>query len=80
MAKCKSCGAEIIWIKTRNGKAMPCDAEPVPYRESFSGGMKLVTKAGDVVPGHYDGTSKDFAFISHFATCPNANRHRRKEA
>lgn len=25
MAKCKGCGAEIIWLETKNGKAMPCD-------------------------------------------------------
>ena len=78
MAKCKSCGADIIWIKTKNGRSTPCDAKPIPFRESFSGGMKLVTKAGDVVPGNYDGTSDDFAYISHFATCPNADQHRRK--
>ena len=78
MAKCKSCGADIIWIKTKNGRSMPCDAKPIPFRESFSGGMKLVTKAGDIVPGNYDGTSNEFAYISHFATCPNADQHRRK--
>lgn len=22
---CKGCGASIVWIKTPNGKAMPCD-------------------------------------------------------
>ena len=27
MPKCKGCQAEIIWIKTVNGKNMPCNAE-----------------------------------------------------
>lgn len=77
--KCRSCGEEIIWIKMKSGKAMPCDVKPIPYRESFSGGMKLVTPAGDVISGNYDGTSDNFAYISHFATCPNADQHRRKK-
>lgn len=75
--RCKSCGAEIIWIQMKSGKAMPCDDEPIPYRELFSGGMKLVTEQGEVVTGAYDGTSKTVAYTSHFATCPNANRHRK---
>ena len=77
--KCRSCGEEIIWIKMKSGKAMPCDVKPIPYRETFSGGMKLVTPAGDVISGNYDGTSDNFAYISHFATCPNADQHRRKK-
>ncbi len=40
--ECRSCGATIYWVKTRNGKRAPYDGEG----------------------------------ISHFATCPNANRHR----
>ena len=27
MPKCRGCQAEIIWIKTVNGKNMPCNAE-----------------------------------------------------
>ena len=27
MAKCRSCGAEIVWVKTLQGKNMPIDAE-----------------------------------------------------
>lgn len=30
MSKCKSCGAEIIWIKTKSGKAMVIDMEYTP--------------------------------------------------
>lgn len=78
MSKCKSCGAEIKWIRMKSGKAMSVDEKPIPYRESFSSGMKLVTKSGEIVQGFYDGTSKNFGYTSHFATCPNANHHRRK--
>lgn len=29
METCRSCGAEIVWGRTNNGKAMPIDPEPV---------------------------------------------------
>ncbi|WP_420768732.1 hypothetical protein ACNR9V_03105 [Parageobacillus thermoglucosidasius] len=41
MAKCKGCGAEIVWIKTPNGKAMPCDPEK----------KVLVSDEGEIVSG-----------------------------
>lgn len=45
-SKCRSCGAEIYWVKTKAGKSMPIER----------------TASGDM--------------ISHFATCPNASKHR----
>ena len=30
---CKACGKPIVWIRTTKGKSMPCDAEPVAYKE-----------------------------------------------
>ncbi len=29
---CKSCGMPILWVKTRSGKAMPCDIKPIRFR------------------------------------------------
>ena len=37
MAKCKSCGAEIRWIKMRSGKSMPCNPVGIHYREGVQG-------------------------------------------
>lgn len=42
MAKCKSCGAEIVWITTINGKSMPCNAEKTT----------IVTEDGKTITGH----------------------------
>ena len=78
MKRCRSCGAQIIWIKMKSGKAMPVDAKPIPYRESFSSGMKLVTAEGEVVQASYDGNSQNYGYTSHFVTCPNADMHRRR--
>lgn len=29
MAQCRSCGAEIEWLKTKSGKSIPVDRKPV---------------------------------------------------
>ena len=81
MAKCKSCGAEIIWIKMRSGKSAPYNPEPIHYRKfvhNIENMLVLVTPEGDVTPGEACEDSDLFGYISHFATCPNANRHRKR--
>lgn len=42
MAKCKGCGAEIIWLKTKNDKAMPCDEKK----------QTIITESGETVTGY----------------------------
>ena len=49
---CKSCGAKIVWIKTQNGRSMPCDAEQVEYQKNYRGSALVVTKDGEVVRGN----------------------------
>ena len=53
MSICKGCGAEISWIRTKNGKSMPVDEKPVPYYEGSS--AKIVLEDGTVVSGDLDG-------------------------
>jgi len=83
MARCRSCGASITWAWTLNGKRMPIDAEPVedgnleiaarndegePVVRYLSGGDRNPLPGFDLVP----------RYVSHFATCPNAQDHRKK--
>ena len=42
MSKCKGCGAEIIWIKTKAGKSMPCNLEKIT----------IVTEQGETIVGY----------------------------
>ncbi len=80
---CKSCGAVIVWIKTRGGKNMPCDPEPIAFKESREGGDLFVMKDGTVHRGirYADGNAVQdelhTGYISHFANCPFADKHRR---
>ena len=81
MSKCKSCGAEIKWITTVNGKSMPVDAEPVQFHQDPAGREIFVTKGGAVVRGttaKADDKDAETGYNSHFATCPFADQHRRR--
>lgn len=63
MATCRSCGAVIVWLRTASGKSMPVDAASVTER------LDAGTVLFDPVVGH----------VSHFATCIDADRFRRKK-
>lgn len=81
MSRCKACGQEIIWIKTKAGKAMPCDPQKIPYTTEPPGGEKgktLVLPDGRIATGSLDLESDKYGYISHFATCPAAEQFRRR--
>lgn len=78
---CSGCGKRVVWIKTVNGKNMPCDPNIVNYALDPKGKEKIVTPTGKVVcgtTGAEPGKADGFGYISHFATCPRANGFRRK--
>lgn len=81
MAKCKSCGAEIVWIETVRGAKIPCDPEQIMYRAKTKGPLKIVTLNGEVISGErgkWPEPVTGIGYISHFATCPNADYHRQR--
>ena len=79
MATCRSCGAEIVWLKHHEtGKANPIDREPhangniVP---NFSQGIYRMATGNELEMARLYGKK---VYISHFVTCPNAAEHRGK--
>jgi hypothetical protein len=74
--KCKSCGTEMIWAKTPAGKLMPLDRTPT------ADGMWALDEAEGAC---YFVSPGSFAFFdgprhhSHFATCPDAAKHRKRK-
>lgn len=65
MANCRSCGKEIIWAKMeKTGELHPIDANSV--------------KTGIVLSGDKSQCAVRKVGISHFSTCPQANKHRKK--
>ena len=41
--QCRTCGARIMWIKTKSGKNMPVDPQFVDYRKVAGGKERIVT-------------------------------------
>lgn len=81
--QCRACGAEIGFIKTKNGKTMPVDAIPLWVREDPSGvpyvfadgSVSRAVAMEDQGPTQPEGVT--VAYISHFATCPEADKFRK---
>ena len=79
MPNCKSCGVRIQWAKTENGKAMPID-----LLSSLDGniiteydGSELICRVlSDEKAKMVRDTGMGMLYKSHFATCPNADKHR----
>jgi hypothetical protein len=74
MANCRSCGAIIKFIKTKKGKWMPVDPELLTAEDVELGDV-IVTDSGEVTKVT-EKTGIALGYISHFATCPNADEHR----
>lgn len=67
-ATCGSCGAPLEWAKTLRGRSIPVDPETVE-----SGNLRVVDGIA------YFGSPGSGDRVSHFATCPNADQHRRRD-
>jgi hypothetical protein len=75
---CRSCGAPVRWVRTVNGKTMPLDPDPTP-----DGNIIAVVEPGGgrvaQVIGKDDLIDESVPrYKSHFATCPNADQHRKR--
>lgn len=69
-ATCSSCGAAIIWVRTERGKPMPVDAKP---EKRFT----LDPLAVRLNPSAPPSALLVDTYVSHFATCPHADQHRK---
>jgi hypothetical protein len=77
-ARCRSCGAGILWaISTASGKPIPIDPQPVDNGNVRLGRNARGEITASVLGRHEAGPGMH---VSHFATCPNRDRHRRPKA
>ena len=83
---CSSCGAPVVWQATDKGQRMPLDptvlyvAQPLTFLLPQGPTISGLTFGGSVVRGApcQAGDANACAIrISHFATCPNAQQHRK---
>lgn len=79
MSTCRSCGAQIDWVKLTSGKNHPVEGEYIKHDEAENGD-RLVTDGGNV---YAVDRSKSFpnvkGRISHFSVCPDADKWRRSK-
>ncbi|MFD3431133.1 hypothetical protein [Nocardia fluminea] len=76
-SRCRSCSAPIAWRRTAEGKRIPLDPEPV------AGGNLMIAGNGTALvvgPTASPAINSDIRYVSHFATCPNADSWRSKGA
>lgn len=71
--RCSSCNAQIVWAVTVNGHPMPIDAQ-----KDLTGNINLERRDGKLCA--VVGAVGSGPYISHFATCKNAAKHRKKKA
>lgn len=83
MSKCKTCYAEIRWAVTVNGKKIPIDA-----RGDVGGNITLQERpgkppiavvldaAGNAPMPSLQPSAEAPRYLSHFATCPDAEKYR----
>lgn len=88
-ARCRSCGAPIVWARTSRGRRIPLDAAPDPERGNvvLDGGRALVfaspadarreigeREAVRAMPARSEAAPTQHT--AHFATCPHAHQRR----
>ncbi|MCH7891215.1 MAG: hypothetical protein IH921_06910 [Gemmatimonadetes bacterium] len=70
MARCKTCQQEIVWGKTESGRRIPLDRPEKRFIRA------------DLMAEHY-ADEDDYIMVdthlSHFATCPQADLHRKEK-
>lgn len=79
--RCSSCGSPIAWLRTLSGKAIPVDVD-VKWSSPNGRGKRLLlfNDDGSTIQGFECKPKEQGAQSgrqSHFATCPNAEQHRR---
>ncbi len=85
MARCRGCGAHIVFVRTKNGAKMPCDPGHVVIKRAdplFDGDRvvaTVVTDDGQTVRGvaHQEDDDPDALVVGrppHWASCPAAGR------
>lgn len=82
MATCKGCGAPIVFVKLKSGKAIPCNPSPV-FIEDKAGREIIVTVDGRISNGRQEhvkcqNQSAVRGYVSHFATCPKSTTFRKR--
>lgn len=64
---CRSCGRQIVWAETSHGKKVPLDPKALVFSVMNDKGKLIAVKPSG-------GPIGEQFMVSHFATCPDANK------
>ena len=86
MTTCRSCSAPILWAVTIAGRIMPLDAEPNPDGNVVPTGKRGRTRAGSAIEVRVEAARQQtldvddpiVRYMPHHATCPDADKWRRR--
>ena len=74
---CRSCQQQIIFIKNDDtGKSHPVDPKPVMVKVGVQG--TYLAETGRYLTAR-NCSAPTFGYVSHFSTCPQADRWRKKK-
>lgn len=73
-SKCSSCGASMLWGMSESGKKIPLDLEP---QKRFI--LKIDEDGKPVMEDGLPVLVLRTVYRSHFISCPNASRHRKRK-
>lgn len=83
--RCSTCGAEILWLWTDNGRWAPVEKDAVlaTIRKEFASARDDIvgfSEGGSPVRARppEPGAETQKVYVSHFAACPQASKHRRR--
>lgn len=81
MTKCKTCGDEIKFIKTKTGAYMPVNATPVGYTVDINGKNTIITQDGSVLARMTltEENPLGIGYIPHWATCKRPDPFRKQK-
>lgn len=76
VSKCRSCKADIVWCEHEETRRLsPIDLDPHP-----DGTVRLLPpREGQTTPRYTIDQSPGIRRRPHFATCPNADHHRKDD-
>lgn len=81
MNRCRSCNAEILWVRTEHGRRMPLDAKPVEDATAETRGLFVLrdrhSPEGPLAIAAWGLEGSEPHYISHFATCDEAELWRK---
>jgi len=75
--KCKFCDAEIIFIETKGGQKMPCEARQIDVYRSAKGKRKAMTAYGEIFccdMAYTPFVQAEKAYLTHWGNCPGAKK------